>query len=149
MQNQILQERQASRADEDDEDEESDAQAQAAQEMLDMLKEDKDQNNGRLSDQYIIQFYKEKLLSMPCQNQVHQTAYVKYILQLFQGFVIDGFPKTYNHAKQLFDMEEMEEPDQEAATAITYNQLIMPGKKVDRVIIHLSSASFINHIQKL
>ena len=52
--------------------------------MLDMLKEDKDQNNGRLSDQYIIQFYKEKLLSMPCQNQVHQTAYVKYyILQLF------------------------------------------------------------------
>lgn len=68
--NQTPQERQASRADEDDDDEESDAQAQAAQEILDILKEDKDQNNGRLSDQYIIQFYKEKLLSMPCQNQV-------------------------------------------------------------------------------
>jgi len=65
-----FQERQASRSDENDDDEESDTQAQAAQEMLELLKEDKDQNNGRLSDQYIIQFYKEKLLSMPCQNQV-------------------------------------------------------------------------------
>lgn len=112
-------ERQASRADEDDQDEESDTQAQAAQEMLEMLKEDKDTNNGRLSDMYIIQFYKERLLSMPCQNQ---------------GFVLDGFPKTYGQAKQLFDQEEIEEPDPEATT-LTYNQLIMP-----EVVVSLTAA---------
>ena len=37
--------------------------------------------------QHIIQFYKQKLMSMPCQNQ---------------GFVLDGFPKTEEEAKELF-----------------------------------------------
>ena len=55
--------------------------------MLDLLKEDSESNNGRYSDQYIIHFFKEKLVSMPCQNQ---------------GFILDGFPKTYDQAKQLF-----------------------------------------------
>ncbi|XP_065882861.1 adenylate kinase 7-like [Dysidea avara] len=104
-------ERQASRADEDDDNEESDDQAQAAQEMLELFKEDKDQNSGRLSDQYIIQFYKERLLSMPCQNQ---------------GFILDGFPKTYEQAKELFaPQEEVDDTDQDA-TPVNYNQLIMP-----------------------
>ena len=43
---------------------------------------------------------------------------------------MDGFPKTYGQAKQLFDLEEMDEPEQEGTTPITYNQLIMPGKKL-------------------
>lgn len=85
-----MQERSAARADMDDvsEDEmdEEDGKAQQAQEFLDLLKEDLEEN-GRYSEQYIIEFYKEKLRSMPCQNQ---------------GFVLDGFPKTYEQAKILF-----------------------------------------------
>ena len=42
---------------------------------------------GRYSSQHILKFFKEKLLSMPCQNQ---------------GFVLDGFPKTEEDAKELF-----------------------------------------------
>ena len=64
-----------------------DGEAQRAQEFLDLLKEDFEENKHRYSDQYIIEFYKKKLLSMPCQNQ---------------GFVLDGFPKTYEQAKTLF-----------------------------------------------
>ena len=94
-----VQERSAARADidppdpgaDDDEDaddgEDDDTRAQNAQEMLDLLKEDAENNNGRYSDQYIIDFYRGKLNSMPCQNQ---------------GFILDGFPKTYEQAKQLF-----------------------------------------------
>lgn len=70
----------------DDEMDEEDGKAQQAQEFLDLLKEDLEEN-GRYSEQYIIEFYKEKLHSMPCQNQ---------------GFVLDGFPKTYKQAKILF-----------------------------------------------
>ncbi len=59
-------------------------------ELLELLKEDMEANNGRYSEQYILQFYKSKLLSMPCQNQ---------------GFILDGFPKTYDQAKILFARE--------------------------------------------
>lgn len=72
---------------EDDEAEEEDGKAQQAQEFLDLLKEDMEENNGRYSDQYIVEFFKEKLKSMPCQNQ---------------GYILDGFPKTYDQAKALF-----------------------------------------------
>jgi len=55
--------------------------------LLETIREAKEQNNGRLDDQLVIQFFKEKLLSKPCQNQ---------------GFIIDGFPKTVEQAKDLF-----------------------------------------------
>jgi adenylate kinase family enzyme len=42
---------------------------------------------GRLDDQLIVQLFKDRLLSKPCQNQ---------------GFILDGFPKTSNQAQQLF-----------------------------------------------
>lgn len=71
----------------EDDDSENDGRAQEAQELLDLLKEDREANNGRYSDQYVLDFYKRKLTSMPCQNQ---------------GFILDGFPKTYDQAKQLF-----------------------------------------------
>lgn len=96
----MCQERTAARADiepadpaaDDDEDEaeDDDAKAQNAQEFLDLLKEDHETNSGRYSDQYIIDFFRGKLTSMPCQNQ---------------GFILDGFPKTYEQAKQLFARE--------------------------------------------
>ena len=43
---------------------------------------------GRYSEQYVMEFYTQTLLSKPCQNQ---------------GFILDGFPKTYEQAKTLFE----------------------------------------------
>jgi hypothetical protein len=43
--------------------------------------------SGKLDNQFLIRFYKERLMSKPCQNQ---------------GFILDGFPKTEEHAKELF-----------------------------------------------
>ncbi|NXJ77728.1 KAD7 kinase, partial [Trogon melanurus] len=77
---------------EDDEVEEGE-NVEAAQELLARIKENMDQNAGRLHDQYVIQFVKDKLKSMPCRNQ---------------GYILDGFPKTYNQAKDLFDWKKEE-----------------------------------------
>ena len=76
----------ARRAD-SEEQEEDDGKAQDAQELLDAINESKEQNNGRIDDQHVISFFRDKLLSMPCQNQ---------------GFIIDGFPKNMEQAKILF-----------------------------------------------
>ncbi|KAG1972890.1 adenylate kinase 7 isoform X3 [Pimephales promelas] len=61
------------------------------QEFLDTLKENMNENGGRLDDQYVIRIMRDKLRTKPCLNQ---------------GFVLDGFPKTYELAKQLFTGDE-------------------------------------------
>ncbi|XP_074854819.1 adenylate kinase 7 isoform X2 [Carettochelys insculpta] len=71
-----------------DDEEEEEESVEEAQELLDGVKENMEQNGGRLDDQYVIKFMKEKLKSMPCKNQ---------------GYVLDGFPKTYDQAKDLFN----------------------------------------------
>lgn len=55
---------------------------------IDAINDQLENNNGRLDDQFIIKFFKERLLSKPCQNQ---------------GFILDGFPKTIDQAKTLFE----------------------------------------------
>ena len=92
---------------EEEEEEEDDSAAQDAKEMLDTLKTDGEENDGvcvcvckcvrgiifplgRYSEQYLLEFYSQTLLSKPCQNQ---------------GFILDGFPKTFEQAKALFDGE--------------------------------------------
>ncbi|EGW05467.1 Putative adenylate kinase 7 [Cricetulus griseus] len=72
----------------DAEEEEEEENVDDAQELLDGIKESMEQNAGRLEDQYVIRFVKEKLKSMPCKNQ---------------GYILDGFPKTYDQAKDLFN----------------------------------------------
>ena len=76
----------ARRADSEDQ-EDDDGKAQDAQELIDQINESKDQTTGRIEDSFIIRFFKDKLTSMPCQNQ---------------GFIIDGFPKTVENARELF-----------------------------------------------
>jgi adenylate kinase len=49
--------------------------AEEDRELLEALAENKEQNNGRYDDNYIIKFYKNKLHAMPSQNQVY-TLYV-------------------------------------------------------------------------
>ncbi|XP_004698865.1 adenylate kinase 7 [Echinops telfairi] len=95
-------------AEEEEEEEES---MEDAQELLDNIKESMEQNAGRLEDQYIIRFIKEKLKSMPCRNQ---------------GYILDGFPKTYDQAKELFNQEEDEEEEEIRGKVFPFDKLIIP-----------------------
>ncbi|NXT54249.1 KAD7 kinase, partial [Pluvianellus socialis] len=81
---------------EDDEEEEESKNVEAAQELLAGIKESMEQNAGHLDDQYVVKFVKDKLKSMPCRNQ---------------GYVLDGFPETYDQAKELFNCNEDEEEE--------------------------------------
>ena len=81
-----MQQRSAARADAEDV-EEDDGKAQEDAELLEAINENKEENNGRIGDQYVTRFLREKLLSKPCQNQ---------------GYILDGYPKTLEQAKELF-----------------------------------------------
>ena len=84
----VIQQKSASRVEQETEEgEEDDGAAQDAQDLLETINEQKEQNNGRIDDENVISFFREKLNSMPCQNQ---------------GFILDGFPKTFEQAKKLF-----------------------------------------------
>uniref|UniRef100_F6U2V6 Adenylate kinase 7 n=1 Tax=Ciona intestinalis TaxID=7719 RepID=F6U2V6_CIOIN len=94
---------------EQEEEEEDDGKAQEDSEFLEQVKEGRENNGGRIEDQHIIRFFREKLKSMPCQNQ---------------GFVLDGFPKTYEQAKDLFALEDEDEGDD--PRRVSYDSSIMP-----------------------
>ncbi|KAJ8045225.1 Adenylate kinase 7 [Holothuria leucospilota] len=102
-------EKSAARADAD-ENEDDDGKAQEDQELLDSINESKESNNGRIEDQYIIRFYRDKLHSMPCQNQ---------------GFILDGFPKTEEQAKELFAADDEEEQEENSKIPV-YDKATMP-----------------------
>ncbi|NP_001337820.1 adenylate kinase 7 isoform 4 [Homo sapiens] len=93
------------------EEEEEEENVEDAQELLDGIKESMEQNAGQLDDQYIIRFMKEKLKSMPCRNQ---------------GYILDGFPKTYDQAKDLFNQEDEEEEDDVRGRMFPFDKLIIP-----------------------
>ncbi|XP_069321381.1 adenylate kinase 7 isoform X3 [Eulemur rufifrons] len=93
------------------EEEEEEENVEDAQELLDGIKESMEQNAGRIEDQYIIRFMKEKLKAMPCRNQ---------------GYILDGFPKTYDQAKDLFSQEDEEEEEEARGKVSPYDKLIIP-----------------------
>ncbi|XP_024424028.2 adenylate kinase 7 [Desmodus rotundus] len=90
--------------------EEEEENMEDAQELLDGVKESMEQNAGRLEDQYVIRFIREKLKSMPCRNQ---------------GYILDGFPKTYDQAKDLFSQDE-EEEEEIRGKMFPFDKLTMP-----------------------
>ncbi|XP_053366009.1 adenylate kinase 7-like [Clarias gariepinus] len=65
-------------------------ESREARELLETLTKNMEKNGGWLDEQYVIQIIKDKLRTRPCRNQ---------------GFVLDGIPKTYNQAKELFSAE--------------------------------------------
>ncbi|XP_009981589.1 PREDICTED: adenylate kinase 7, partial [Tauraco erythrolophus] len=83
---------------EEDDEEEEGKNVEAAQELLAGIKENMEQNAGHLDDQYVVKLVKDKLKSMPCRNQ---------------GYVLDGFPETYEQAKDLFNLESEDEDEEE------------------------------------
>jgi len=56
------------------------------QELLDAIVDAREQG-GRIDDQLLTRLLRDRLHSKPCQNQ---------------GFVLDGYPKTIDQAKELF-----------------------------------------------
>ncbi|XP_060037002.1 adenylate kinase 7 [Erinaceus europaeus] len=94
-----------------EEEEEEEENVEDAQELLDGVKENLEQNAGRLEDQYVIRFVREKLKSMPCRNQ---------------GYILDGFPKTYDQAKDLFSHEDEEEEEETRGKMFPFDKLIIP-----------------------
>ncbi|XP_076834327.1 adenylate kinase 7 [Brachyhypopomus gauderio] len=78
--------------------------------FLETLKHNMEQNKGCLDEQYIIQLMKDKLMSKPCVNQ---------------GFVLDGFPKTYEQAGELFSADD-DGPDDARTPFPPHNKRIVP-----------------------
>uniref|UniRef100_A0A8C8I5T7 Uncharacterized protein n=1 Tax=Oncorhynchus tshawytscha TaxID=74940 RepID=A0A8C8I5T7_ONCTS len=93
------------------EDGETEAEDSAtSSELLETLKENMDQNGGRLDDQYVIRIMRDKLKSKLCRNQ---------------GFVLDSFPKTYEQAKDLFYADD-DEPEDMRSKIPPFNKKIIP-----------------------
>ncbi|XP_004681642.1 PREDICTED: adenylate kinase 7 [Condylura cristata] len=93
------------------EEEEEEENVDEAQELLEGVKESMEQNSGRLEDQYITRFIKEKLKSMPCRNQ---------------GYILDGYPKTYDQAKDLFSQDDEEEEEEIRGKGFPFDKVIIP-----------------------
>ncbi|XP_063758335.1 adenylate kinase 7-like isoform X2 [Eleginops maclovinus] len=87
-----------------------DVAAAAAQKQLETFNKSMDMNAGRLADHLVFDILQEKLKSKPCRNQ---------------GFVLDGFPKTYEQAKLIFSDEDPENQDL-MITAPSYIKNITP-----------------------
>ncbi|KAM6256114.1 adenylate kinase 7 isoform 2-T2 [Spheniscus humboldti] len=95
----------------EDDEEEEDKNVEAAHELLARIKESMEQNADRLDDQHIVKFVKDKLKSMPCRNQ---------------GYVLDGFPETYDQAKDLFNWESEDEEEEIKGKIPKCDKLITP-----------------------
>ncbi|XP_041273912.1 adenylate kinase 7 [Onychostruthus taczanowskii] len=119
---------------EEEEEEEEGENVEAAKELLDAIKENMQQNKGHLGEEYLIKLMKDKLMSMPCRNQ---------------GYVLDGFPETYEQAVDLFKVEVDEAEEEEEGTTgkmPKFNQIIIP----EFVFSLIASDEFlINRIIKL
>ncbi|KAM6991737.1 adenylate kinase 7-like [Tautogolabrus adspersus] len=82
----------------------------AAQKQLETLNKSMEMNAGRLADHLVFEILQEKLNSKPCSNQ---------------GFVLDGFPKTYEQARLIFSEGVAENDDVSLKTPV-YDKKITP-----------------------
>ncbi|XP_040920554.1 adenylate kinase 7-like [Toxotes jaculatrix] len=103
----------------------SEEAAAAAQTQLHDINKSMEMNAGRLADRLVFDILQEKLNSMPCRNQ---------------GFVLDGFPKTYEQAKMIFTDEDTENQDLMVKTP-AYNEKITP----EHVIALEATDDFLTH----
>ena len=72
----------------EEEDEEDYENAAEYEELLETIRLNKEENDGRLDDTCLTQVFKQVLMSKQCQNH---------------GFLLDGYPKTATQAKLLFN----------------------------------------------
>ncbi|XP_026196850.1 adenylate kinase 7-like [Anabas testudineus] len=88
----------------------SEDETAAAQTQLENIHKSMEMNAGRVADHLVFDILQEKLNSKPCRNQ---------------GFVLDGYPKTYEQAKLIFLDEGTESQDSNIKTPV-YNKKITP-----------------------
>ncbi|XP_051909270.1 adenylate kinase 7a [Hippocampus zosterae] len=72
------------------------SEQETAQDQLETIKGSMENNAGRLEDDLLLEILTEKLNSKPCRNQ---------------GFVLYGFPRTFEQASQMFSAEDGENQD--------------------------------------
>eukprot|EP01135_Chromosphaera_perkinsii_P001293 Nk52_evm20s164 gene=Nk52_evmTU20s164 len=101
----------AARADEEPgEDDDPDLRAQAEQDrdFLAELKESAAENSDRYPEEHVIQFIRDRLLTMPCQNQ---------------GYILDGYPKTVEQTTEFFraSNEDEDNPDGDELSKVDQN----------------------------
>ncbi|BFZ12297.1 hypothetical protein BsWGS_15336 [Bradybaena similaris] len=110
--------------------------ASEAKEFLAELEDSRERNNERLEDKYVIGFLRNRLMSMPCQNQ---------------GFVLDGYPKTIAQAQELYKNLTLD--DSSADVLDTFNKNILPEFVINleatdaylrRTVMNLPESSVIN-----
>ncbi|XP_028996891.1 adenylate kinase 7-like isoform X2 [Betta splendens] len=99
------------------------AAAAAAQTRLENMTKSLELNAGRLADHLVFDILQERLNSKPCRNH---------------GFVLEGYPKTYEQAKLIFLDEETEDQDSKVKTP-EYNKNITP----EHVIVLEASDDFL------
>ncbi|KAM4521766.1 adenylate kinase 7-like [Odontesthes bonariensis] len=86
--------------------------AAAVQKQLESINKSLEMNQGRLDEHQVFDILQEKLNSKPCRNQ---------------GFVLDGFPKTYTQAKMNFSVEDTENQASDLMSITPqYNKLTTP-----------------------
>ncbi|KAK2855959.1 hypothetical protein Q5P01_004694 [Channa striata] len=71
--------------------------AVSAKTQLEDVTKSMETNSGRLADHVVFDMLQEKLNSNPCRNQ---------------GFVLDGYPKSYEQAELIFYDESADNPDE-------------------------------------
>jgi len=79
---------------EEEEEEDDEGKIEEAQSLLQQIKENMEVNNGRLDDSLLVRLYRDKITSKPALNQ---------------GVIVDGFPKTYDQAKTLYEAGDDED----------------------------------------
>ncbi|CAD5119731.1 DgyrCDS8327 [Dimorphilus gyrociliatus] len=94
---------------ESEEDDDDDGKAAEDEQLLVAIEEDEKSNDGRISDENLIRLVRDTLKSMKCQNQ---------------GFVLDGFPKNLDQAKELFSNEDND--GEEETSNLHYDKTITP-----------------------
>ncbi|XP_049613122.1 adenylate kinase 7a isoform X1 [Syngnathus scovelli] len=78
------------------------SQQETALDQLETIKESMEKNAGRLEDDLLLEILTEKLNSKPCRNQ---------------GYVLYGFPRTFEQASQMFSAEDADIQDPSATPA--------------------------------
>jgi adenylate kinase len=95
----------------DEEEEDDEGRIEEASELLQSIKDNLEANQGRLDDQLLVRLYRNKITSKPALNQ---------------GVIMDGFPKTYEQAKMLYEAQEDEDGEpQGTADPATIPELVI------------------------
>eukprot|EP00069_Balaena_mysticetus_P021012 bmy_13121T0 len=58
---------------------------------------------------------------------------IKESMEQNAGYILDGFPKTYDQAKDLFNQDDEEEEEEARGKMFPFDKLIIPGKNLHEV----------------